>query len=421
MNNELNNINNASYKTAISLKVIGVGGAGNNAVNMMFNEDLPNVDFIVANTDLQSLEKSVCNHKVPLGKENRGFGAGSDPKLGAKAVDESTQEVKEALKDADVVIITAGFGGGTGTGSSPKIAQIAKENGALTIGLVTTPFIYEGQNRMNVALNGIEELKKNVDSYIVLSNEKLSDENPDVPFAESLKLSNVTLKNIIFAIHDVLNRVGTINIDFADIKHALKDAGLTIVGIGQASGENRAEKAVKKAFETNLYEYDIKNASKLLINIQHDKMVTNKDIRKAVSTVHEMLSGQGGFINDCKIGQEIVELDNNAQIFKVSIIASGVDANVSKEQEEMVEEHKTSKIDAIADLQPEIEDVEDELVQKEIEMEMTKETLQEESESLLRTAEANKYAQTKELNSYFDIDDSSLLDEQEESSWFISK
>ncbi|WLP85173.1 cell division protein FtsZ [Mycoplasma seminis] len=417
--NEIHNLNNASYKTAISLKVIGVGGAGNNAVNMMYDENLPNVDFIVANTDVQSLEKSKCTHTIALGKENRGFGAGSDPKLGSKAVDESTIEVKEALKDADVVIITAGFGGGTGTGASPKIAQIAKENGALTIGLVTTPFIYEGNKRMSVAQDGIKELKKYVDSYIVLSNEKLLDENPDVPFAESLKLSNITLKNIIFAIHDILNRVGTINIDFADIKHTLKDSGLTIVGIGQASGENRAEKAVKKAFESNLYEHDIKSASKLLINIQHDKMVTNKDIRKAVSAVHEILANEGGLIDDCKIGQEIVELDNNAQFFKVSIIASGVDANTTPEIIETTQH--TSKIDSISDLQPEIEDVEEEMVQEQVQGEAIKVDLEEDSNSLLHTTEAKKYAETKELNSYFDIDDTSLKDEQDESIWFFVK
>lgn len=414
MNKEFNN---TSYKTAISLKVIGVGGAGSNAVNMMYDENLPNVDFIVANTDLQSLEKSKCTHKISLGKENRGFGAGSDPKLGAKAVDESTTEVKEALKDADVVIITTGFGGGTGTGASPKIAQIAKESGALTIGLVTTPFIYEGKNRMLVAQNGIEQLKQVVDSYIVLSNEKLSDENPDAPFADSLKLSNITLKNIIMAIHDVLNRVGTINIDFTDIKHTLKDSGLTIVGIGQAVGENRAEKAVKKAFETNLYEYDIKHASKLLINIQHDKLVTNKEIRNAVSSIHKILSGQDGFINDCKIGQEIVETEDNKQIFKVSIIASGVDATTIDVQEEKI----TSKIDAITDLQPEIENTEEVILEQEEENEMIKNILEADSNALLHSTEEVKYAQTKELNSYFDIDDTSLTDEQEETSWFISK
>ncbi|SJZ64838.1 cell division protein FtsZ [Mycoplasmopsis verecunda] len=415
--NELNNINKASYKTAISLKVIGIGGAGNNAVNMMFDENLPNVDFIVANTDVQSLEKSKCTHKIALGKENRGFGAGSDPKLGAKAADESTSEIKEALKDSDVVILTAGFGGGTGTGATPKIAQLAKENGALTIGLVTTPFLYEGQNRMIVARNGIEELKRNVDAFIVLSNEKLSYENPDVPFAESLKLSNITLKNIIIAIHDILNRVGTINIDFADIKHTLKDSGLAIVGIGQASGENRAEKAVKKAFESNLYEHDIKSASKLLINIQHDKMVTNKDIKKAVSTVHEILSGSSeNLISDCKIGQEIVELDNNTQFFKVSIIVSGVNANTNTSEIEEQKEIPTSKIDLISDLQPEVEDMEEEVEQKVI-----KEDLEQDNDALIHEATGKKYAETKELNSYFDIDDSSLKDEQEESSWFIYK
>ncbi|QNM93714.1 cell division protein FtsZ [Mycoplasma sp. Pen4] len=408
-----NEQNKASNSTSINLKIIGVGGAGNNAVNMMYDEELLNVEFIVANTDVQALDKSVCINRLPLGKDNKGFGAGSNPEIGAQLANESTEDIKNSLNGADVVIITAGFGGGTGTGASPKIAQIAKESGALTIALVTTPFLYEGKKRTNVANTGIEELKKNVDSYIVLSNERLSEEHPDIPFAESLKLSNITLKNIIFAIHDILNRVGTINIDFADIKHTLTNAGLTIVGLGKATGENRATKAVKKAFEQNLYEHDIKSAKKLLINIQHDKSVTNKEIKSAIQAVHEYLAENGNeYIDDCKIGQEIMETENNAQFFQIAVIASGVSSEIQPE-------NTIDNLESIAitNSQPETEPtiVQDEIISK---LEKTQEELGTESFNDLENSK--EVVETQELNSYFSIDELSSKDDESDDNlmWF---
>lgn len=312
----------------ISLKVIGVGGGGNNAVKMMLSDRFTNVDFIIANTDAQALATNECPHKIPLGKEGRGLGAGSDPSVGAAAAKESSEKIQEALKGADVVVIAAGFGGGTGTGAAPVVAEIAKNNGALTIGIVTTPFLYEGNKRKKVAKEGIEQLKKYVDSYIILSNDKLADSFGDLPIEDTFKLSNVSLKNIILSIHDILYRIGTINIDYADVRKILSNAGLTVVGIGQATGKDRAVKAVDKAFEQNLYENNIKTASKILVNIQYDKNSSINEIRKAVNRVHELLGeNQESDDYECIIGQEMVQTKDNSEIFKVSIIAGGADIN----------------------------------------------------------------------------------------------
>ncbi|QGZ97561.1 cell division protein FtsZ [Mycoplasma sp. NEAQ87857] len=316
----------------ITLKVIGVGGSGNNAVKTMLQERFTHVDFVVANTDAQALATVECGKKIKLGKETRGLGAGSNPEIGASAAKESTMELQEELAGADVVVIAAGFGGGTGTGAAPVVAEIAKSNGALTIAIITTPFEYEGPKRKKIANQGIEELKKHVDSYVILSNEKLADNYGDLPIADTFKLANISLKNIILAIHDILYRIGNINIDYADAKKILTDAGLTVVGIGQSTGKDRAIKAVDKAFEQNLYKYDIKTAKRILVNIQYDNKATLAEIKKAVNRVHEILAQNREEEDyECIIGQEAVETNNNSEIFKISIIAGGADINSTAE------------------------------------------------------------------------------------------
>ncbi|WP_426461582.1 cell division protein FtsZ [Mycoplasma hafezii] len=316
----------------IVLKVIGVGGGGNNAIKMMLQDRFTNVEFIIANTDAQALATNECSKKIALGKEGRGLGAGSDPEVGARAARESAEKIQEFLKGADVVIIAAGFGGGTGTGAAPIVAEIAKGNGALTIGIVTTPFTYEGTKRRRRAKEGIEELKKYVDSYVILSNDKLAESFGDLPVEDTFKLSNVSLKNIILSIHDILYRIGSINIDYADVRKILTNAGLTVVGIGQATGKDRAVKAVDKAFEQNLYENNIKTAKKILVNIQHDSKSTINEIRAAINRVHELLGeNQDDDDYECIIGQEMVQTKDNSEIFKVSIIAGGADVNSKAE------------------------------------------------------------------------------------------
>lgn len=316
--------NEAANVSKIKLCVIGVGGGGNNAVKMIQAAGFSNVNFIIANTDDQALSLNPCENKISLGKDTRGLGAGSDPEIGEKAARESVDEIEEALKGADVVLVTAGLGGGTGTGAAPVIAEAAKKMGALTIGIVTTPFSYEGPKRKRIAKNGIQELSKVVDSYIVLSNDKLAENFGDLPIEDSFQLANITLKNIILAFHDILYRIGTINIDYADVVKILGGSGLAVVGIGQATGKDRATKAVEKAFEQNLYEYPIKSANKILVNIQHDKKATLHEINTAIKKVHEILSQNRSDDQeeyDCIIGQEAVETKDNAEVFKVSVIA----------------------------------------------------------------------------------------------------
>ncbi|WP_020003190.1 cell division protein FtsZ [Mycoplasmopsis synoviae] len=316
--------NEAANVSKIKLCVIGVGGGGNNAVKMIQAAGFSNVNFIIANTDDQALSLNPCENKISLGKDTRGLGAGSDPEIGEKSARESVDEIEEALKGADVVLVTAGLGGGTGTGAAPVIAEAAKKMGALTIGIVTTPFSYEGPKRKRIAKNGIQELSKVVDSYIVLSNDKLAENFGDLPIEDSFQLANITLKNIILAFHDILYRIGTINIDYADVVKILGGSGLAVVGIGQATGKDRATKAVEKAFEQNLYEYPIKSANKILVNIQHDKKATLHEINTAIKKVHEILSQNRSDDQeeyDCIIGQEAVETKDNAEVFKVSVIA----------------------------------------------------------------------------------------------------
>ncbi|UUD35863.1 cell division FtsZ family protein [Mycoplasmopsis citelli] len=310
----------------IVLKVIGVGGAGNNAIQMMNKEQFKNVEFIVANTDAQALASNSCKNKIALGKDNRGLGAGSDPEVGAKAAKESLSEIQEKIHGADVVIIAAGLGGGTGTGAAPIIAEAAKNNGALTIAIVTTPFKYEGPKRKRYTKEGIENLAKVVDSFIILSNSKLAENYGDMPISDTLTLSNISLKNIILAIHDILYRIGTMNIDYADVKKILTDGGLTMVGIAAATGKDRAEKAVEKAFEQKLYEKPITKASKMIINIQADNKSTLNEISRAIDKVYELFqttidSEEDGI--DTITGYEKVDLKDNGELFKVSIIVTG--------------------------------------------------------------------------------------------------
>lgn len=334
---------NHSDPSKVVLKVIGVGGAGNNAVQTMLSDRFTNVDFIVANTDAQALAGVNCEKKIKLGRDARGLGAGSDPKVGAIAARDVSQDILAELKGADIVIIAAGFGGGTGTGAAPVIAELAKSTGALTIGIITTPFSYEGSNRLKTAKLGLEELKNNVDAYMVLSNNKLFDLYGDLTVNDTWKIANISLKNIILALHDILYRCGDINIDFADTTKILKDAGLTVVGIGQATGKDRAIKAVDKAFEQHIYEHDIKTAKRVIINIQYDNKTTGREIHRAVNRIYEVLDQDPTDPDfECIVGQAAVETKDNAELFKVSIIAAAADEN-SKAQTVIVEDEEELK------------------------------------------------------------------------------
>lgn len=251
------------------IKVIGVGGGGNNAVNRMIAEDVKGVEFIVANTDVQALEASKAETKIQLGpKLTKGLGAGANPEVGAKAAEESEEAITEALDGADMVFVTAGMGGGTGNGAAPIVAKIAKESGALTVGVVTRPFSFEGPRRGRFAAEGVAQMKENVDTLIVIANNRLLEiVDKKTPMMEAFQEADNVLRQGVQGISDLITSPGYVNLDFADVKTVMKDQGAALMGIGSANGENRTEDATKKAISSPLLEVSIDGAEQVLLNI----------------------------------------------------------------------------------------------------------------------------------------------------------
>jgi len=252
------------------IKVIGVGGGGGNAVEHMVIENIEGVEFVCANTDLQALNRSSAKTIIQLGEEvTKGLGAGTNPELGRKSAEETRDRLKEILENVDMVFITAGMGGGTGTGATPVIAQIAKELGILTVAVVTKPFAFEGKKRMQVAENGIKELAQHVDSLITIPNNKLlSVLGKDVSLINAFKTANNVLHGAVQGIADLITRPGLINVDFADVRTVMAEMGMAMMGTGISSGENRAKEAAESAISSPLLEnIDFKNAHGILINI----------------------------------------------------------------------------------------------------------------------------------------------------------
>ena len=267
-----------------TIKVVGVGGGGTNAVNSMVRDNLRGVEFIIANTDLQSLDKSECPGKIQIGGElTRGLGAGSNPEVGRNAAEESESIIRDMLDGADMVFITAGMGGGTGTGAAPGIARIAKETGALTVGVVTKPFAFEGKRRMRQADEGIMELKEEVDTLIVIPNQKLlSYVGAQTSFTTAFSMVDDILKQAVSSISDLIVIPGLINLDFADVKSIMGSMGKALMGSGTASGENRAVEAAQKAISSPLLdEATVDGAEGILINITGGEDLTLMEINEA--------------------------------------------------------------------------------------------------------------------------------------------
>ena len=250
------------------IKVIGVGGGGGNAVNRMIKSGLTGVEFWLMNTDLQVLQYSTCKNKIQLGaKLTNGLGAGGEPQVGEKAAEEAQQEITSAIEGADMVFVTAGMGGGTGTGAAPVVAEIARNLGILTVGVVTKPFSFEGKPRMNNAINGIAKLKENVDTLIVIPNDKLlqiCDKRTSIP--EALKKADEVLQQGVQGVTDLINKPGLINLDFADIQTVMRDKGVAHIGIGRASGDNKAVDAIKSAMDSPLLETTVSGATDIIVN-----------------------------------------------------------------------------------------------------------------------------------------------------------
>lgn len=310
------------------IKVIGVGGSGKNAVNHMINCKVRGVEFIAVNTDAQDLHHSEAKKKIHIGKNlTRGLGTGMNPELGKRAVEETKEEIQEALKGADMIFIAYGLGGGTGTGAAPIIARIAKELGALTVGVVTKPFSFEGQQRMRIAEVGLEELRQSVDALIVIPNDRLlATIDKETSAKNAFAMCDDILKQAVEGISDLITIPGIINIDFADIRAVMEGAGGALMGIGRASGEKRAEEAAKLAINSPLLEVNINGAKGVLFSIAGGDDLTMFEIHDAAKLITESVDPNAkiifGTVRDDKLKKG--EL-------KITVIASGFpDTNMKK-------------------------------------------------------------------------------------------
>ena len=301
------------------IKVIGVGGGGNNAVNRMIESGVKGVDFIVANTDLQVLNNSKADVKIQIGaKLTNGLGAGANPEIGKDAALESKQEIQAALEGADMVFVTCGMGGGTGTGAAPVIAEISQELGALTVGIVTKPFSFEGKKRMEQALLGMEQLKKHVDTLIVIPNDRLREIiDKSTPLLESFKEVDNVLRRGVQSISDLIAVAGLINLDFADVKTVMENRGNALIGIGMGVGEDRAAEAARQAVESPLLETSISGATDAIINVTGGANLTLFEVEEAAEVIRQSANTDINTIFGAVINENL-----NDEII-VTVIATG--------------------------------------------------------------------------------------------------
>jgi len=314
------------------IKVVGVGGGGGNAVNRMIENDVKGVDFVVINTDAQVLRLSKAETRLQIGKQlTKGLGAGADPSIGLKAAQESEEEIKDILRGSDMVFITAGMGGGTGTGASPVVARIARELGCLTVGIVTKPFSFEGRKRLAQAKVGLEQLKPYVDTLIVVPNDKLLNmTDRTTPLLEAFKEVDNVLRRGVQGIAEIVTVPGLINVDFADVCNVMKDKGTALMGIGIGQGPNRAVEAARKAVRSPLLEIDINGATDAIVfitssvNIGMQEVVdVMEEIRGASNTEIDLICGTGFNVD---IDDELI----------VTVIATGFDSPSNNEDENVV-------------------------------------------------------------------------------------
>lgn len=308
------------FDRGAKIRVVGVGGGGGNAINSMINRGLHGVDFFAINTDLQALERSIASNKIQIGKNlTRGLGAGADPSVGHRAVEEDREEISRALAGSDMVFITAGMGGGTGTGGAPIVANIGKSLGALVVGIVTLPFRCEGKKRMNQADIGIAELKKQVDTLIVIPNQKLlSIVEPRTPLQEAFDVANQVLYGATRGISELITVPGLINVDFADVRTVMREMGDAVMGSGVASGENRATEAAHAAISSPLLDdVSIAGAQGVLVNITGGPAMSLFEVEEATEIIHEAAGDEANVI----LGAVVDESMDDEMM--VTVIATG--------------------------------------------------------------------------------------------------
>ena len=309
-------------ENVVKIKVIGVGGGGNNVVNRMVRTGARGVDFVAVNTDKQALNVSAATYKIQIGEKlTHGQGAGSDPEVGRKSAEESRNQIAKALEDTDMVFITAGMGGGTGTGGAPIVAEIAREAGILTVGVVTKPFGFEGRRRMTQAEAGIEELKTKVDSLVIIPNERLKHATDQkITFANAFEIADDVLRQAVQSISDLIRDTGFINLDFADVTAIMKDAGLAHMGVGRAAGKNKAEEAARMAISSPLLETSINGAHGVLINVTGSMDIGLDEVEQAASLVQEAVHPDALTIFGATFDET---LDDE---IRVTVIATGFDS-----------------------------------------------------------------------------------------------
>lgn len=317
---------NPEIESFARIKVIGIGGSGKGALNHMINSKLQGVEFVAMNTDTQDLHHSLAEKKIHIGKNlTKGLGAGMDPEIGKRSAEETREEIQDVIKGADMVFIAGGMGGGTGTGAAPIVASIAKNEGILTIGVVTKPFFFEGASRMKLAERGLEELEKEVDALIVIPNDRLLsviDKNTSVK--QAFEMADEVLKQAVEGISDIIRTAGTINLDFADIKRILKDSGTALMGVGRGVGENRAREAASAAVNSPLLDVSIHGAKGVLFAIYGSEDLGMLEVQEAAKIITESVDKDAkiifGIASDPTLKKDEV---------KVTVIATGFPAGFS--------------------------------------------------------------------------------------------
>ena len=306
-------------RQAAKIKVVGVGGGGGNSLSRMKEIGIKGGDLIAANTDAQDLLYSDADQKILLGREiTRGLGAGSNPKVGEEAAKESESEIKKKLAGSDMIFITCGLGGGTGTGAAPVIAGLAKKQGALTIGVVTLPFTIEGKKRIENAMNGLEKMESVVDTLIVIPNDKLLELAPDLPLHTAFKIADEILTNAVKGITELVTTTGLVNLDFADVRAVMSNGGVSLIGMGESDSTNRALEAVEKAIQNPLLDVDISNATGALVNIIGGNNMSLDECKVIIEEIGNRLSPDAKLIWGAQISQD---MDKS---IRVLLIVTGV-------------------------------------------------------------------------------------------------
>lgn len=308
-----------AHKTRI--KVIGCGGGGNNTINRISEVGIKGIQTIAINTDAQDLLYTSADKKLLIGKElTKGLGAGSNPRIGEEAAKESEQELKKLMLGADMIFITCGLGGGTGTGSAPYIAQIAKKMGLLTVGIVTIPFSMEGNHRFENAMIGLEKMEQDINTLIVIPNEKLLDLAPNLPLHTAFKVADEILTNSVKGIAELVTKTGLVNLDFADVKAIMSEGGVALIGVGESDSEDAAKESVQKALDNPLIDVDISNATGALINISGGENLTLEDSRQIVETISDKLADNAKIIWGAQIYKDL------EKTIRTMLIVTGVNS-----------------------------------------------------------------------------------------------